>query len=64
VTPISAAIDFRQVAFAIREVEMKYLLLGLMVTLVLTTFMFAFMTNALYVELNAWLGKGKFDRRN
>ena len=43
---------------------MRYLLLSLMVTLVLTTFMFAFMTNALYVELNAWLGKGKFDRRN
>jgi len=43
---------------------MRYLLLSLMVTLVLTTFMFAFMKNALYVELRAWLGKGKFDRRD
>jgi hypothetical protein len=43
---------------------MKYLLLGLIVTLVLTTFMFAFMTRAVFIELREWAGKGRFGRRD
>ena len=41
---------------------MKYLLLGLVVTLLLTTFMFVLMTKAVYVELREWAGKGKSGR--
>lgn len=41
---------------------MKYLLLGLVVTLLLTTFMFALMTKAVYVELREWAGRGKSGR--
>ena len=43
----------------LQEVEMKYLLLGLIVTLVLSTFMFAFMTSAVFVELRNWASRGK-----
>jgi hypothetical protein len=53
-----------QVAFSLQEVEMKYLLLGLIVTLVLSTFMFALVTNALYVELRNWAFKGKSGRKD
>jgi hypothetical protein len=42
-----------------QEVEMKYLLMGLVATLVLTTFIFAAMTKAVYVELREWSSKGK-----
>ena len=63
-TPFVAEIDTKQVAFTMLEVEMKYLMLGLVVTLVLTTFMFAFMANALYVELMEWSGRGKTDHRD
>jgi hypothetical protein len=43
---------------------MKYLLLGLVVTLMLTTFMFVFMANAVYVELRERVGRGKSSRRD
>ncbi|ADE11656.1 hypothetical protein [Sideroxydans lithotrophicus] len=41
---------------------MKYLLSGLLVVMLLTTFMFVFMTKAAYVELRERLGKERFDR--
>jgi hypothetical protein len=41
---------------------MKYLLLGLVVTLMLTTFMFVLMTSAVYAELREWAGRGKSGR--
>ncbi len=53
-----------QVAFTVQEVKMKYLILGLVVTLVLTTFVFASISKAVFVELKEWLGKGRFDRRD
>jgi hypothetical protein len=43
---------------------MKYLLLGLVVTLLLTTFMFALTTKAMYVGLREWAGRGKSGRRD
>ncbi len=43
---------------------MKYLLLGLIVTLVLTTFMFAFMTSAVFMELRDWARKDRSERRD
>lgn len=38
---------------------MKYLMLGLVATLLLTTFIFVAMTKAVYVELRQWSVKGK-----
>lgn len=43
---------------------MKYLWLGLIVTLVLTTFMFASMTSAVFMELRDWARKGRYERRD
>jgi hypothetical protein len=43
---------------------MIFLVLGLIVTLLLTTFMFVFMTKAVCVELREWLGRGGFNRRD
>jgi hypothetical protein len=52
-----------QVAFTLQEVEMKYLLLGLVVTL-LSTFMFVLMTKAVCSELLERAGKGKSGRKD
>jgi hypothetical protein len=52
-----------QATNTLQEVEMKYLLLGLVV-LVLTTFMFVLMSKAVYVELRARAGRGKSGRWN
>ena len=54
-----AAIIPKQMVFTLQEVEVKYLLLGVVVTFVLTTFMFALMTSAAYAELREWVGRGK-----
>jgi hypothetical protein len=43
---------------------MKYLLLGLVATLMLTTFMFVLVTNAVYGELREWAGRGKSGRND
>ena len=43
---------------------MKYLLLGLIITLALTTFMFAFMTSAVVAELREWAARGRTERRD
>lgn len=43
---------------------MKHLFLGLTVTLVLTAFMFAFMTSAVFAELRQWAVRGLSARRN
>jgi hypothetical protein len=48
----------------LQEVKMKYLLLGLVVTLLLTTFMFTLMTKAVYAELRERAGRGKSGRRD
>jgi hypothetical protein len=62
--PFYVEIIPEQIAFWLQEVEMKYLLLGLIVTLVLTTFMFVFMAKALYVELRERAGRGISGRRD
>ncbi len=43
---------------------MKYLLLGLIATLVLTTFMFTFLASAVIVELRDWAVRGRSGRRD
>jgi hypothetical protein len=63
VMPLNAEILLRQVAFMLKEAEMKYLLLGF-VMLGLTTFMFVLMAKAALVELRQTMGRGKSSRRN
>ena len=43
---------------------MEYLLSGLIITLVLTTFMVAFMTSAVVAELREWVARGRTGRRD
>lgn len=43
---------------------MKYLLLGLVITLLLATFTFAMMSKAVLVELRERAARGKSGRRN
>jgi len=50
------------VEYFVQEVEMKYLLLGLIVTLLMTTFMLASKTSAVYGELKEWVVKGRSRR--
>jgi hypothetical protein len=50
------------VASGLRELKMKYLLPGSIITLVLTTFMFALMTSAVFRELRELAVKGKSGR--
>jgi hypothetical protein len=59
VPPFRAANKHMQVASTMWEAEMKYLLVGLVVTFALTLFMVAMMTKAVLVELRKQAGRRK-----